>query len=40
MLREDFPFSCLEIVLFAKDHLKDCEICGKNDFIFISEGKK
>ena len=37
---KDLPFACLGMVLVVKDNLKNCEICGKNDFIFISEGKK
>lgn len=37
---EGFPFPLLEVFLVLKGNFKDCEICGKNDFILISEGKK
>ena len=36
---EDLPFSMLEMILTLKDNFKACEICGKNDLIFISERK-
>lgn len=36
---EDLPFSILEMILTLKDNFKACEICGKNDLIFISERK-
>ena len=36
---EDLPFSMLEMIFTLKDNFKACEICGKNDLIFISERK-
>ena len=36
---EDLPFSMLEMILTLNDNFKACEICGKNDLIFISERK-
>lgn len=36
---EDLPLSMLEMILTLKDNFKACEICGKNDLIFISERK-
>ena len=32
---EALPFSALEIILTLRDNFKDCEICGKNDFIIF-----
>ena len=38
---ESFPFSMLELILVLKKiGLKDCEKCGKNDYILMSERKK
>lgn len=37
---EGIPFSLLKVFLILKGNFKDSEICGKNDFILISEGKK
>ena len=36
---KDLPFSLLEMILALKGNFKDCEKCGKNDFILISEQK-
>ena len=31
------PFGGLDIIFFLKDNSKNCDICGKNDYIVISE---
>jgi len=36
---EGLPFSMLEVVLLLEGNFKNCEICGKNDFILISDKK-
>ena len=39
VFEKDLPFSALQMVLVLKDNFKDCENCGKKDFILISERK-